>query len=107
MELVDDGWSRISTTELKKQQKDTIEDVTQSLDLLLSAVRFTVETYCVSMEAPFEPVWIESPLSSAKKGKGGDVGGAVGGVGEMMESELKLRVKVCALHRVPAQELCQ
>ena len=96
MELVDDGWSRISTCDLKKQQKDTVQDITQSLDLLLASVRTTVETYCVTMETPFEPVWIED-------------GASVGGVarGSVGDSELKLRVKVCALHRIPAQELCQ
>ena len=98
MELVDDGWSRISTSDLKKQQKDTVQDITQSLDLLLTAVRTTVETYCITMETPFEPVWVEDGATQS-----------VGGVARvgLVDSELKLRVKVCALHRIPAQELCQ
>ncbi|XP_011404735.1 PREDICTED: phosphatidylinositol 4-phosphate 3-kinase C2 domain-containing subunit beta-like [Amphimedon queenslandica] len=100
MELVEDGWSRINTSDLKKQQKDTVQDITQSLDLLLAAVRTTVETYCVTMETPFEPVWIEDGSSV------GDVSGGVARAG-VVDSELKLRVKVCALHRIPAQELCQ
>lgn len=90
MEVVEDGWSSINTTLLKQQQQDTVQDVTHSLDVLLTAVNTTVEAYCQTMCTEYEPVWVQ------------ELAGNI-----VTDTELKLRVKACGMHRVPAQEFCQ
>ena len=94
MEIVDEDWNSITPIPQQQQHENVSQDVIYALKVLKSAVQTTVETYCRITHAEYEPVWIK--LREAMSNNG-----------EMVDLEQKLRVRMCALHRVPTQELCK
>ena len=69
----------------------TADDVVGSLDLLKKAVESTVVMYCQMHHCPYEPVWVSKGEESHEND--GD-----------LDSDMKWRVKVCGLHRLPTTE---
>lgn len=94
METVDEEWTSITPTQLQQQDENASQDVIHALTVLLSAVQTTVETYCRVTHTEYEPVWIKLKESTSNNV-------------QMVDLEQKLRVRMCALHRVPTQELCK
>ena len=92
METIDEEWTSITPTQLQQQEENASQDVIHALTVLLSAVQTTVETYCRVTHTEYEPVWIKLRETNNV---------------EIVDLEQKLRVRMCALHRVPTQELCK
>ena len=94
MEIVDEDWANINPIQQQQQQENASQDVIYALKVLQLAVQTTVETYCRITHAEYEPVWIKLRETLSNNV-------------QMVDLEQKLRVRTCALHRVPTQELCK
>ena len=91
--MIETDWSNASATQLKEMQVQSAADVKHALGLLREGINTSLLLYCQMLHCDYEPVWVDKRIELVE--------------GNLTDSEMKLRVQVCGLHRIPVQEMCR
>ena len=81
------GYTTISSIQLQQQRESAI-DVEKALDNLKKVTQSSIVMYCQLHCTLYEPIWISEPTVNT----------------DSEDIDMRLRVNVCGLHRIPINE---
>lgn len=82
------GFTTVNTTQLQQSRDRSANDAEKALDHLKKTIESAIVMYCQLHCTSYEPVWISQPIV----------------ITDTEDSDMRLRINVCGLHRIPQNE---